>query len=206
MALKYAGIEWQHREVYLKEKPPSMLAISKKATVPVLQLPTENDKGIAPKVIDESLEIMRWALLQSDQQGWLAADCDPDLLDENDTSFKYFLDRYKYSDRYPEYPQEHYLARAMEFLQKLEMQLQQTSPNLETTTTKKFLGKSGISWVDVAVFPFVRQFAFVDKCRFDSLPLPRLQAWLAYFLASDLFLSVMEKQPFWQDDEIAQVS
>lgn len=186
MALGYAGIQYELREVVLKTKPQAMLELSSKGTVPVLQL--------EDKVIDESVDVLHWALQQSDPQDWLQPGFPHSLVSRCDDYFKFHLDRYKYSDRFPEQDAATYLAAAVQYLLELE-HLLSDSGDLDS-----FLLGDRISWVDVAIFPFVRQFAFVDKPAFDRLDTPKLQAWLGYFLESNLFNSVMRKYPMWQPE------
>ncbi|MHA4979437.1 glutathione S-transferase [Pseudomonas extremorientalis] len=177
LALRYSGVPVQIIEVSLKAKPAEMLALSPKGTVPVL--------SVDGRVIEESLEIMQWALAQHDPDDWLLQG-DPAvlaLIAENDQGFKYHLDRYKYADRYPEYPMEHYRAEGEVFLQKLEGLL----------TERAYLLARYPSLADMALAPFVRQFAHVDREWFASAPYPRLQRWLEQFLQSPLFVAVMAK-------------
>jgi glutathione S-transferase len=177
MALRYSGVPVEIVEVSLKAKPAEMLAISPKGTVPVLDADG--------RVIDESLEIMRWALAQNDPQGWLL-DGDSriaELIEANDQGFKVDLNRYKYAERYPEQPMEVYRAQGAVFLQRLEGLLQD----------RDYLLADHPSLADIALLPFVRQFAHVDREWFAQTPYPRLQAWLHYFLESDLFTSIMKK-------------
>jgi len=176
MAIAYAGIEVEHREITLKNKPKAMLHASPKGTVPVLVLADDT-------VIDESLDIMRWALEQNDPHGWLNYNQPSSLIQENDGSFKQALDHYKYAVRFPEKPIEYYRAQGESFLQKLENMLNQ----------HKYLSDAQPSLEDYAIFPFIRQFAFVDKPWFDVAPYPKLQAWLDVNVSSDLFAGVMQK-------------
>ena len=180
MALRYSGVPVSIIEVSLKAKPADMLAASPKGTVPVLVCADG-------RVIEQSLEIMHWALSQNDPDGWLPADRPliETLIEENDTRFKVLLDRYKYAVRYPEYPMEHYRAQGAVVLQRLECLLEHT-PYLTGTT---------LTLADVALAPFIRQFAHVDRAWFAQAPYPKLQAWLERFLASGLFTAVMAKQP-----------
>lgn len=177
MALRYSGVAVQIIEVSLKAKPAEMLALSPKGTVPVL--------SVDGRVIDESLAIMRWALAQNDPEGWLLGDdrATQALIEENDQGFKYQLDRYKYAERYPEYPMEHYRAEGEVFLMKLEGFLAE----------REYLLAGHLSLADVALAPFVRQFAHVDREWFGRAPYPRLQDWLQRFLESPLFIAVMAK-------------
>jgi len=180
MALRYSGVPVSIIEVSLKAKPADMLAASPKGTVPVLVCADG-------RVIEQSLEIMHWALSQNDPDVWLPADRPliEALIEENDTRFKVLLDRYKYAVRYPEYPMEHYRAQGAVVLQRLECLLEHT-PYLTGTT---------LTLADVALAPFIRQFAHVDRAWFAQAPYPKLQAWLERFLASGLFTAVMAKQP-----------
>ncbi|MEZ1319384.1 glutathione S-transferase [Pseudomonas fluorescens] len=181
MALRYSGVALEVVEVSLKAKPAEMLALSSKGTVPVL--------NVEGQVIDESLEIMRWALEQNDPQDWLLKD-DPHrqaamaaLIDENDQVFKVHLNRYKYAERYPEQPMAFYRSEGERFLGKLEQLLAQHAYLLGTQP----------SLADVALMPFVRQFAHVDREWFAQTPYVRLQAWLQGFLESELFAAIMKK-------------
>jgi glutathione S-transferase len=177
MALACAGIRVAIREVDLKNKPPELLAISPKATVPVLHLPSG-------EVLAESLEIMHWALAQNDPQGWLAfSEADATLLAWNDGEFKYFLDRYKYADRYPEFSEDYYRGQGEVFLAELESRLKANA----------FLCGASFALADAAIFPFVRQFAAVDNAWFQACPYPALRTWLEKQVASDLFTAVMLK-------------
>lgn len=177
LALRYSGVCVRIIEVSLKAKPAEMLALSPKGTVPVLSVNGE--------VIDESLAIMQWALAQHDPDNWRLQG-DPSvlaLIDENDQGFKYHLDRYKYAERYPEHPREHYRAEGEVFLQKLEGLL----------ADRAYLLAHHPSLADMALAPFVRQFAHVDRGWFARAPYPRLQRWLEAFLQSPLFIGVMAK-------------
>ncbi|NWD59770.1 glutathione S-transferase [Pseudomonas sp. IPO3774] len=177
MALRYSGVAVQIIEVSLKAKPAEMLALSPKGTVPVL--------SVDGRVIDESLAIMRWALAQNDPEGWLLGDdrATQALIEENDQGFKHQLNRYKYAERYPEYPTEHYRAEGEVFLMRLEGLLAE----------REYLLAGHLSLADVALAPFVRQFAHVDREWFGQAPYPRLQGWLQRFLESPLFIAVMAK-------------
>ncbi len=179
LAINYAGIPVEIREVQLKQKPEQMLAISPKGTVPVLQLPDG-------KVIDESLGIMCWALAQNDPEHWLDAGEDSErLIQWNDGEFKYYLDRYKYADRYPEFPSGYYRNQGEKFLAELESRLSQ---NL-------YLGGGHFSLLDAVILPFIRQFAAVDNQWFVSSGYQQLKKWLNGLLVSELFVSVMVKHP-----------
>jgi glutathione S-transferase len=181
------------REVVLKDKPEVMLEASAKGTVPVLLVKTEHGKV---NVIDESLDIMLWALEQSDPAHWLPALTEDRqthlaLVTHNDTIFKLNLDRYKYADRFPVHSAEHYRSQGEKFLQTLEDKL----------TQNNFLFGSKPMLSDFAIFPFIRQFALVDKAWFDQSPYPKLQTWLRYFLDSALFKQIMPKFKQWVPSE-----
>ena len=182
MALKYASIEVEIREISLRDKPASMLQISPKGTVPVLQL--------GDLVIEQSVEIMHWALEQSDPDGWLSVDQQlaNDWLNTNDGPFKKLLDQYKYPNRHPELNPQEVLDSAVALM---------LDP-METALSKQaFLMGEHLSWIDVAIFPFIRQFSMVNLEQFEALPLPKLKHWLAKRLESKLFQSVMHKYPVW---------
>lgn len=166
------------REVKLSAKPAAMLAASPKGTVPVLVLPDGS-------VIDESLDIMRWALAQRDPEGWLNGD-DAALIERNDGPFKHDLDRYKYAERYDVDPLSH-RAQAMDFLSELDSRLSRTGQLCGPVR----------SLTDAAIMPFVRQFAAVDRAWFSGQPLLHLQHWLANHLVSDLFNSIMVRHAPW---------
>ncbi|MBZ4201084.1 MAG: glutathione S-transferase [Methylotenera sp.] len=178
MALAYAGVAYQLHEVSLKEKQPGLLAVSPKGTVPVLLLPDG-------RVLEQSLDIMHWALQQHDAELWLGGDAKrtQSLIAENDGEFKRALDNYKYASHFPEQAPESYRAQGTVFLQTLEQQL----------SHQPFLSGSHLSLSDVAIFPFIRQFAAVDDAWFAAAPYPKLHAWLQQRLASSLFLQVMAK-------------
>ena len=188
MALMQACVQCELREVVLRDKPEQMLALSAKGTVPVLQLP-------GGEVIDESLDVMHWALAISDPQGWLTAqpELTQELIEQNDSSFKDDLDRYKYHVRYPDYPQRYYRDRAQAFLVKLETLLSQ----------HQGLGllSDRLTLVDFAILPFIRQFSRVDRTWFDMTQSELLKRWLQDFEHSHLFLSVMNKYAAWSDGD-----
>jgi glutathione S-transferase len=166
------------REVKLSAKPEAMLAASPKGTVPVLVLP----QG---KVIDESLDIMRWALAGRDPECWLDGD-DPALIDRNDGPFKQDLDRYKYPERYGVDPLRH-RAMGMEFLRELDGRLGNAGQLCGPVR----------SIADAAILPFVRQFAAVDQMWFSDQSLHRLKAWLADHISSELFNTIMLRVAPW---------
>lgn len=180
MALRVAGIPVEIREISLRDKPPEMLSLSPKGTVPVLC----SSDG---KVIDESLDIMWWALAQHDPQGWLNRASEPqqrELVKQSDTVFKHWLDRYKYAERYPEFDATHYRDQA----------LRTQIDNLESLLSQHpFLGGSAACLSDVAIFPFVRQFAAVDQAWFEASRYAATRRWLTNWIESELFRLIMQK-------------
>lgn len=184
MALHYAGIVVEHREISLREKPQSMLKVSPKGTVPVLCLPD--------RIIDQSIDIIHWALQQNDPYDWMQAD--PMLargwIEKNDGPFKKLLDQYKYPNRFPGLDPREVLHQArVVMLDPLEAALQ----------NHPYVMGSKITWVDIAIFPFIRQFSMVNIEQFSALPLPATQDWLEQQLESNLFQAVMVKYPTWTD-------
>lgn len=188
LGILFAELQVELREIVLKNKPAPMLEISPKGTVPVLEL--INPDGSQQQVIEESREILEWALEQHDPQGLLNTDLASAkaLIDQNDNKFKLWLDRYKYADRYPEFTQQDYRQKGEVFLQSLETLL----------TKNKYLLGDNISLADIGIMPFVRQFAHVDRDVFYSLPYPYLQAWLKDWLDHPKFQQVMVKFQPWQ--------
>ena len=184
MALWVAGITVTLREVKLAAKPPALIAASPKATVPVLVLPDGT-------VIDESLGIMRWALARSDPEGWLAGD-DAGLIAVNDGVFKHHLDRAKYPGRYEKDDATDHRAAALALLAPLETRLE----------SAPYLCGDSRTLTDIALFPFIRQFAAIDAQWFVAQPLPHLQAWHERLAGSDLFTNVMPKFAPWQDGDV----
>ncbi len=197
MAIAYSGQRVELREVVLKNKPAEFISLSAKATVPVLQLP-------GGKVLEESLDIVYWALGLNDPSDWLLNGDDAlhslarNLIQENDFDFKVNLDLYKYYPRADgeetqKLSQEDYRQLGEVFLTTLNSRLEE----------HPFLMGKTISIADICIFPFIRQFAFVDKPWFDALPYKSLLRWLAYFLPSELFNSVMKKyDPYIKDSSV----
>ena len=182
MALLQAGRGFDVVEVGLRDKPSAMLALSPKGTVPVLHLPDG-------EVIDESWDIIRWAWSAYDGDGWWAraqSSANLELLQRNDGDFKHHLDRYKYPDRYPEEARTRDAIRAYAVAALL-------VPMDSRLTSKPYFGGSTPCATDLAVLPFVRQFAAVEPAWFAQQKLPALQAWLADWLATDLFQRCMAK-------------
>lgn len=183
MALVAANVTVELRELLLKDKPACMLRHSPKGTVPVLVLPDG-------PVIDESLDVMQWALQQHDPYQWLLHHNDTQaLIEHNDGPFKHWLDRYKYADRHPQQPMSHYREQVLETLLALN----------ERLADQAYLTGGQPRLADVALFPFIRQCAFVDKNWFDDAPIPHLQKWLQTWLDSDSFIRCMPKFPLFNE-------
>jgi glutathione S-transferase len=178
LALAVSGTRCDLREIRMSAKPAEMLAVSAKGTVPVLVLPMGD-------VLEESLDIMRWALEASDPEAWLKRD-DPALIAMNDGPFKHDLDRYKYPERHGVDPFVH-RAKGAAFLQALDGRLADAG---------QLCGQErGLA--DAAILPFVRQFAAVDRAWFAAQPWPHLSRWLSSHLASGLFEAVMAPVKPW---------
>ena len=185
MALAASGAEVMLREVLLKDKPAELLAASPKATVPVLVL----SDG---QVLEESLDVMRWALEYRDPLGWLDGTAlDSDWVSECDGEFKHWLDRYKYTERYPEQTAEDYRRNAEGFIQNLEHRL----------SSCDWVGGEAANAVDVALFPFIRQFAGVEPSWWQQAPYPHVRQWLENWLNSALFSAIMAKYPRWESGQ-----
>ena len=182
MALLSAGVAFDAFEIVLRDKPAALLALSAKGTVPVLGLP----EG---RVIDESWDIVRWALEKHDLQGWWSRAQSVEnmnFLACNDGVFKWHLDRYKYPERYSEPDRYvHRDAATAALLVPLENRLRSNA----------YLGGASPCATDIALFPFVRQFAAVEPDWFSPQRMPAVHAWLAFWLSSSLFEACMAKLP-----------
>lgn len=177
LAVRASGVPVHLREILLRDKPQAFLAASASGTVPCLQ---------AKQTLDESRDIMLWALRQSDPRGWL---CDAsDLIDQCDGPFKTALDHTKYAVRFPDRDAQADRAKAAAILTEWDSILAQ----------QPYLSGARFGLADAALLPFVRQFAFTDKAWFDAQDWPALHRWLASFLTSDDFAAVMTKYPPWQ--------
>lgn len=192
LALAVSAEPHEHREVVLRAKPAEMLAASPKGTVPVLVLS-------GGEVIDESLDIMRWALERSDPAQWLsppqASQQDMDaLIAANDGDFKRHLDRYKYPNRYADESG----SDAAGFALTHRTEAAQWLAQLDARLGDGWLFGTQASLADMALLPFVRQFAHTDADWFAAQPWSRLQDWLAAFEASDLYAGVMGKHAAWR--------
>ena len=180
MALSEYNIKVELREILLKDRPNELLNISPKGTVPVLQLPNKN-------VLDESLDIINWVLNNNDSN-WRETNYEEQqkMIKNNDEEFKHYLDRYKYNDRYPEKSKEFYQKKCEVYLKNYE----------EKLTENMFLVSDKMQIVDIAIFPFLRQYAFVNKLQF-SKSFVKLNNYLERILNTNLFKSVMQKYPVW---------
>ena len=183
MALAHTGISVELREILLTERPDELHAISSKGTVPVLEL----EDG---QIIDESFDIIMWALDQTNTD-WLEINPDQQLkmIHANDHEFKPWLDKYKYHERHPEHTKEYYQNQCDAFL----------SNYNETLKMQPYLTGEKMQLLDVAVFPFVRQFAFVDSHYFEE-KYSQLNLWLQKWKNSKLFNSIMDKYIQWGPD------
>lgn len=183
-ALLVSGTSVTLREVLLSDKPPQLVEISAKATVPVLQLADG-------KVIDESLDIVDWALARNDPENWRSRRDDA-LISEADGPFKKALDRYKYPGRYESADPESARTAGLTFLKHLDERLE----------TIAYLSGAHIGITDIAIFPFVRQFAATDSRWFAAQPLKRLHDWLTVQVESEAFATVMHRYPRWHPEDV----
>ena len=186
LAIARSGLTLELREIVLRDKPSHMLEISPKGTVPVLLTPTG-------EAIDESLNIMIYAIGRHDPDEWLDAneETTQELIRQNDNEFKRILDHYKYPNRYPDEDCSTMFDDGAKILENLNSRIEQNGSLVEDYDTL----------ADFAIFPFIRQFAHVDKDRFYDLPLPHLHKWLKRHLDSDLFKTIMKKYDPWQDGD-----
>ena len=193
MALLVAGVAFDAHEIVLREKPPALLEASPKGTVPVLVLPDG-------QVIEQSWDIVRWALTQPDrtdstQAWWHRAQSESNiaLLRINDGEFKHHLDRYKYPQRFSsEGSTDADETRLLHRAQAVEVLLEKLETRLAEAD---YLGGQSPCATDIGIFPFVRQFAAIDPPWFESLPLPRMKLWLTSWIQSPLFAACMIKLP-----------
>jgi len=190
MVLSYMEVSVELREVLLNERPQSLYKISSKGTVPVLLLKDG-------KVLDESLDIMRWAIKQGEQKLYEdKLNEQNQLIKYNDTKFKYWLDKYKYHVRYLEHSREYYQKKCSKTLAEYDMRLRENA----------YLMGDRIGFADIAIFPFIRQCANVDQNWFNN-KYPNLNRWLEIWKQSRLFNSVMMKYNQWRlGDELLIVN
>ena len=187
MAIAISGQQVEFREVILKDKPPSMIELSAKGTVPVLSLSSG-------KVIDESLDVIDWALKLNDPDNWLRSnqsERSSKLIHINDNEFKHHLDRYKYSKRYDNEDPEFHRKKCLKFIESINNEL----------NNSKYIFDDNISYADIVVLPFIRQFRIADIEWFDSLPYDNLKKWLSRFLDSSLLNSSMKKYDLWKEGD-----
>ena len=187
MAIHISGQKCELREVLLRDKPPSMLEYSAKGTVPVLIL----QDG---KVIDESLDVIDWALNLNDPDDWQRSKDTKktkELIKINDGEFKYHLDRYKYSKRYDNEDPEFHRKKSLKFIESVNNEL----------NNSKYIFDDNISYADIVLLPFIRQFRIADIEWFDSLPYDNLKKWLSSFLGSSLLNSIMKKYDLWKEGD-----
>ena len=189
MAIHISSQKCEIREVLLKDKPPSMLEYSSKGTVPVLVLQSG-------EVIDESLDVIDWALNLNDPDNWQRSkdnEKTKELIKINDGEFKYHLDRYKYSKRYDNEDPEFHRKKCLSFIEKVNSELQNS----------KYIFDDAISYIDISLLPFIRQFRIADNEWFDELPYENVKSWLSNFLNSELLESIMSKYDLWKEgDEV----
>ena len=187
MAIYISGQKCELREVLLRDKPPSMLEYSPKGTVPVLILQDGN-------VIDESLDVIDWALNLNDPDDWQRSKDTKktkELIKINDGEFKYHLDRYKYSKRYDNEDPEFHRKKCLKFIESLNNEL----------NNSKYIFDNNISYVDIVLLPFIRQFRIADMEWFDSLPYDNIKVWLSKFLDSFLLNIIMKKYDLWKEED-----
>ena len=187
MAIHISGQRCELREVLLRDKPPSMLEYSAKGTVPVLIL----QDG---KVIDESLDVIDWALNLNDPDDWQRSkdkEKTKELIKINDGEFKYHLDRYKYSKRYDNEDPEFHRNKCLKFIESINNEL----------NNSEYIFDDNISYADIVLLPFIRQFRIADIEWFDSLPYDNLKKWLSSFLNSSLLNSIMKKYDLWKEGD-----
>ena len=187
MAIHISDQRCEIREVLLRDKPPSMLQYSAKGTVPVLIL----QDG---KVIDESLDVIDWALNLNDPDDWQRSkdkEKTKELIKINDGEFKYHLDRYKYSKRYDNEDPEFHRKKCLKFIESINNEL----------NNSEYIFDDNISYADIVLLPFIRQFRIADIEWFDSLPYDNLKKWLSSFLNSSLLNSIMKKYDLWKEGD-----
>ncbi len=193
LALLLAEQTVQIRATTMKDKPSEMLLASPKGTVPVLVI--EEDGENKTQIIDESLDVMLWALHRNDPENLLYshnAKALPEMLkviEQNDTEFKGNLENYKRAKRFHGDDLEACRLECEAFVQTLEQRLSQ----------HEFMMGATPSLLDYALLPFIRQFSRVNKPVFAQERYTKLRRWLRYHLQSRLFSRAMFKYPLWLD-------
>ena len=187
MTLGVANINYEHREVLLRSKPTELVQVSAKATVPVLV--------VEQQVLEESIDIMKWALARHDPRGWLAPETEQQNRAEArvntfEQNFKPNLDAYKYGST----ANEEERTKQTDARVKCEEVLAELNDNLDATGA---LQGEQPGFTDVAIFPFIRQYAAIDTKRWQALPFGSLHAWLDGWLHNPIFLNVMQKHALW---------
>ena len=189
MALSVSGVRFEWREILLRDKPEQMLEASAKGTVPTFVFPDG-------KVIDESLDLMLWALTQNDPDEWLPIDSMAravtyELIERNDGSFKGHLDRYKYATRFEGVDEIEHRTAGFETILDLENRL----------STNPYLAGKGMGLADFAIFPFIRQFRIADRNWFDAQEIPCVHKWLNAAMTSEIFEEIMVKRQPWKEGD-----
>ncbi|ACT59681.1 glutathione S-transferase [Hirschia baltica] len=189
MALHVCGQAFEWREILLRDKPAAMLEASDKGTVPTLVLGED-------KVIDESLDVMLWALSINDPEGWLPINAMDravtyDLIERNDGPFKAHLDRYKYAYRYDDVDGIEHRTAGFETILDLESRLK----------NQAYLAGDIMGLADYAIFPFIRQFRIADMEWFDAQDIPHVHKWLQAAMASEIFEAIMVKRAPWKEGD-----
>jgi glutathione S-transferase len=190
MALALMDTQIEVREILLHDKPPSMLEASPKGTVPVF-ITAEG------QLIEESLDLVIWAIAENSPQ-WLqygGLEEQKAYIEKFDSEFKPLLDAYKYTRPGAECPASYYRDLAEGWLDELEQSL----------LTQEYLLGDLPQMQDIALMPFIRQFASVDKQWFDEQPRPNLSRWLESWLKDNLFTSIMKKYPQWQEGTCGEI-
>lgn len=185
MALYYSGVDFKIWEVNLRDKPAELLEYSKKATVPVLVL---NKGQENQQVIDESVDVIYYALQQNDPDNWLDEQLyeqTKELIKLNDTEFNKAVTRFKYHQRYLELSYEDHKAHSIKYLEHFEQLIAKNG----------FLVSSKLNMADIVIFPFVRQWKRASEEEFAKLEMPNLKKWLDDIMSKDFYKQALAKEP-----------